>query len=70
MTTRTPITDDAFPYQEAAVERLRYALPLPPDDLLVVTQDFLFAAVLRSVLDRYIRCHGVGNLNALKPATP
>ena len=43
---------------------------LPLDDLLAVTREFLCQDVSRSGLDRCLRRHGVGNLNALKPATP
>lgn len=50
--------------------QLRRTLLLPLDDLLAVTRDFLCAEVSRSGLDRCLRRHGVGNLNALKPATP
>ena len=40
------------------------------DDLLAVTREFLCKAASRSGLDRCLRRHGVGNLHALKPATP
>ena len=43
---------------------------LPLDDLLNVTREFLCPTVSRSGLDRCLRRHGVGNLNALKPAQP
>lgn len=44
--------------------------PLLLDALLAVTREFLYKVVSRSGLDRCLRRHGVGNLNALKPATP
>ena len=49
---------------------LRKTLFLPLDDLLAVTREFLCTDVSRSGLDRCLRRHGVGNLHALKPATP
>ena len=49
---------------------LRRTLLLPLDDLLAVTREFLCPAVSRSGLDRCLRRHGVGNLNALKPQQP
>ena len=49
---------------------LRRTLLLPLDDLLAVTREFLSPDVSRSGLDRCLRRHGVGNLNALKPAMP
>lgn len=55
------------PAQEAVVVYLRRALLLPLDDLLAVTREFLCPDVSRSGLDRCLRRHGVGNLNALKP---
>ena len=58
------------PAQEAVVVQLRRTLLLPLDDLLAVTREFLCPEVSRSGLDRCLRRHGVGNLNALKPATP
>jgi transposase InsO family protein len=58
------------PAQEAIVVALRKMLLLPLDDLLAVTRAFLCKDVSRSGLDRCLRRHGVGNLNALKPATP
>ncbi len=58
------------PAQETVVVHLRRTLLLPLDDLLAVTREFLCPAVSRSGLDRCLRRHGVGNLNALKPATP
>jgi len=58
------------PAQEIVVVHLRRTLLLPLDDLLAVTREFLCPAVSRSGLDRCLRRHGVGNLNALKPATP
>lgn len=58
------------PAQEAVVVYLRQSLLLPLDDLLAVTREFLSPDVSRSGLDRCLRRHGVGNLNALKPKTP
>lgn len=58
------------PAQEAVVVELRRMLLLPLDDLLAITREFLCADVSRSGLDRCLRRHGVGNLNALKPAAP
>lgn len=58
------------PAQEIVVVHLRRALLLALDDLLAVTREFLCPAVSRSGLDRCLRHHGVGNLNALKPAAP
>ncbi|MBD3817182.1 MAG: IS481 family transposase, partial [Halothiobacillus sp.] len=58
------------PAQEAVVVYLRRALLLPLDDLLAVTREFLSSDVSRSGLDRCLRRHGVGNLNALKPKDP
>ena len=58
------------PAQETVVVHLRRTLLLPLDDLLAVTREFLCQDVSRSGLDRCLRRHGVGNLNALKPATP
>ena len=49
---------------------LRRTLLLPLDDLLAVTREFLCPAVSRLGLDRCLRHHGVGSLNALKPKTP
>jgi transposase-like protein len=45
-------------------------LLLPLDDLLAVTREFLCPQATRSGLDRCLRRHGVGNLNALKPKEP
>ncbi|WP_370678850.1 IS481 family transposase [Comamonas sp. GB3 AK4-5] len=56
--------------QEIVVVHLRRALLLPLDDLLAVTHEFISTKVSRSGLDRCLRRHGVGNLNALKPAVP
>ena len=56
--------------QETIVVHLRRTLLLPLDDLLAVTREFLCPDVSRSGLDRCLRRHGVGNLHALKPATP
>jgi transposase InsO family protein len=58
------------PAQEAIVVQLRRTLLLPLDDLLAVTREFLCKDVSRSGLDRCLRRHGVGSLNALKPSTP
>ena len=58
------------PAQEAIVVELRRTLLLPLDDLLAVTREFLNPRVSRSGLDRCLRRHGVGNLNALKPKQP
>ena len=54
--------------QEIVVVHLRRTLLLPLDDLLAVTHEFISDKVSRSGLDRCLRRHGVGNLNALKPA--
>ena len=40
------------------------------DDLLAVTREFICPNVSRSGLDRCLRRHGAGNLNALKPREP
>ena len=58
------------PAQEQIVVELRKTLLLPLDDLLAVTREFLCAQATRSGLDRCLRRHGVGNLNALKPKEP
>lgn len=58
------------PAQETIVVHLRRTLLLPLDDLHAVTREFLCEKVSRSGLDRCLRRHGVGNLNALKPASP
>jgi len=58
------------PAQEVVVVHLRRSLLLPLDDLLAVTREFICETVSRSGLDRCLRRHGVGNLNALKPAAP
>ena len=58
------------PAQESIVVELRKTLLLPLDDLLAVTREFLCAQATRSGLDRCLRRHGVGNLNALKPKEP
>lgn len=58
------------PAQEHVVVQLRRTLLLPLDDLLAVTREFLCSKASRSGIDRCLRRHGVGNLNALKPATP
>jgi transposase InsO family protein len=56
--------------QEAIVVELRKTLLLPLDDLLAVTREFICLHATRSGLDRCLRRHGVGNLNALKPKEP
>lgn len=58
------------PEQERIVVELRRSLLLPLDDLLAVTREFICAKASRSGVDRCLRRHGVGNLNALKPAKP
>jgi transposase-like protein len=40
------------------------------DDLLAVTREFICQQATRSGLDSCLRCHGEGNLNALKPKEP
>jgi transposase InsO family protein len=57
------------PAQEIIVVEMRKMLLLPLDDMLAVTREFLCRGVSRSGLDRCLRRHGVGNLNALKPVT-
>jgi len=57
------------PQQEIIAVQLRKTLLLPLDDLLSVVREFLCRKASRSGLDRCLRRHGVGNLNALKPAT-
>jgi transposase InsO family protein len=56
--------------QEIVVVELRRMLLAPLDDLLAITREFLNPNVSRSGLDRCLRRHGVGNLNALKPKEP
>jgi len=58
------------PPQEAVAVALRKALLLPLDDLLAVVREFLNPHASRSGLDRCLRRHGVGNLQALKPKEP
>ena len=58
------------PAQESVVVHLRRTLLLPLDDLLAVTREFICPHVSRSGLDRCLRRHGAGSLNALKPQTP
>lgn len=58
------------PEQEIIVVHLRRTLLLPLDDLLAVTRELLCPTVSRSGLDRCLRRHGVGNLQALKPQAP
>lgn len=52
------------------VVHLRRALLLPFDGLLAVTREFIGPHVSCSGLDRCLRCHGAGNLNAFKPQEP
>lgn len=56
------------PAQEAIVVELRRTLLLSLDDLLSVTREFLCAGVSRAGLARCLTRHGVGKLQALKPA--
>ena len=56
------------PGQEAVVVELRRTLMLPLDDLLVVTREFINAAVSRSGLDRCLRRNGVSKLGELLPS--
>ena len=58
------------PAQEIVVVHLWRTLLLPLDDLLAVTREFVCLHVSRSGLDRCLRRHGAGNLNALKPQEP
>ena len=58
------------PAQETVVVHLRRTLLLPLDDLLAVTREFICPHVSRSGLDRCLRRHAAGNLNALKPQAP
>ena len=58
------------PAQEQIVVELRKTLLLRLDDLLAVTREFLCPQATRSDLDRCLRRHGVGSLNALKPKEP
>ena len=58
------------PAQQAIVVQLRRSLLLPLDDFLAVAREFLSPELSRSGLDRCLRRHGVGNLNAFKPKTP
>ena len=55
--------------REAVVVALRRLLLLPLDDILAVTRAFLNPDVARSGLDRWLRRHGVSNLEALLPKT-
>jgi hypothetical protein len=54
------------PGQEAVAVELRHMLLLPRDDLLVVTREFINAAVSRSGIDRCLRRYGVSQLRALQ----
>ena len=56
------------PAQEAIVVYLRATLLLPLDDLLAVTREFLCPQASRCGVDRCLRRHGVGKLQALLPA--
>lgn len=56
--------------QETIVVYLRTTLLLPLDDLVAVTREFICDKASRSGVDRCLRRHGVGNLNALKPQKP
>ncbi len=58
------------PAQEHVVVELRRTLLLPFNDLLAVTREFLNADLSRPGLDRCLRRHGAGSLNALKPGEP
>ena len=55
------------PAQEVLAVELRRTLLLPLDDLLVLTREFINAAVSRSGLDRCLRRHGVSDLKSLQP---
>ena len=63
-----PVADDADPCAGGRCGCT--ALLLPLDDLLAVVREFLNSHVSRSGLDRCLRCHGLGNLLALKPEKP
>ena len=58
------------PAQESVAVELRRTLLLFLNDLLAIAPEFLHSAVSRSGLDRCLRRHGLGNLNALKLAKP
>src|SRR6218665_2141292 len=58
------------PAQETGVVHLRRTLLLPLDALLAGAREFLCPDVSRAGLDRCLRRHGVGNLDALKPREP
>lgn len=45
---------------------LRKLLPLPLDDSLVITREFINAKASRAGLDRCLRRHGVSDLHKLK----
>ena len=53
--------------QAAVVVELRRTLLLPLDDLLAMVREFICQAVSHSAMDRCLRRHGVGNLDALTP---
>lgn len=54
------------PEQEAIVVQVREVALLSLDDLLIVAREFLNPDLTRASLDRCLRRHGVGNLQALK----
>ena len=58
------------PAQETVAVHRRRTLMLPLDDLLAVTREFSCRHVSGSGLDRRLRRHGTGNLNALKLREP
>ena len=58
------------PAQETVVLHLRRTLLLPLNGLLAVTREFICPHVSRAGLDRCLRHHGAGKLNALKPHEP
>lgn len=58
------------PAQEIVVAHLRSTLLLSLDGLLAVTREFICPHVSRSDLDRCLRPHGAGSINALKPQEP
>jgi transposase InsO family protein len=56
--------------QQAVAVALRKTLFLPLGDLLTVVREFFNPHVSRSGLDRCLRCHDVGNLQAPKAKEP
>ncbi len=54
--------------QEAILVYLRRQYLIPLDDLLRLAREFLCEKLSRAALHRCLRRHGVGNLEALKPA--